>query len=470
MEEKRGYMYCSHCGAKNEEGARFCSDCGKQLKEIRTRSHKRKTLLLFGLLITLIVFFTIGFKISTILNEQESRELLQTTDSESSLQKSIEEKVDTKETLVKKEPVPIPIKEQEEEKEKTQIIKESQSRVFTIFTETSLGSGFLFEEKGTVITNAHVVAGYKEVILKNVNGQQATGKVIGISDLYDIALIQVNDYAGQTPLIVETGETDIGTEVIALGSPQGLENTASVGYLTGLDRSFSSDFQYENVYQIDAQISPGSSGGPLLDAKTGKVIGINSALLTDDKSIGFSIPMYTMLELVQNWSKSPMTATEVVNVFSFYDDYVYDPESSAKADSYYEDYKTSEENNDEYEFYFDESTLTQFILYFRNNYELALDYEDFYYIEDMLSYDSTAYNEMDDYISQISGKGMNFDFTSNEITDIFIESDHAVVSTFETFDFMDAAGNWFFYEREKDYVVIIEENGVYKITDIIIYD
>ncbi|WP_019415569.1 DUF2116 family Zn-ribbon domain-containing protein [Paenisporosarcina sp. TG20] len=463
-------MYCSHCGAKNEQEAKFCSDCGKQIKKTRAKSRKRKALLFTGLLLTLFVCFAIGFKISTILNDQEPKEITTITDSEVSLNKRNEEKVDTKETPLKKEPDPVPLTEKEQEKEKTQIIKESQSRVFTIFTETSLGSGFLFEEKGTVITNAHVVAGYKEVILKNINGQQTMGKVIGISDLYDIALIQVNDYAGQTPLIVETGETDIGTEVIALGSPQGLENTASIGYLTGLDRSFTSDFQYENVYQIDAQISPGSSGGPLLDAKTGKVIGINSALLTDDKSIGFSIPMYTMLELVQNWSNSPMTATEVVNVFSFYDDYVYDPDSSAKADSYYEDYKSSEENNDDFKFYFEESTLTQFVLYFRNNYELALDYEDFYYIEDMLLYDSTAYNEMDDYISQISGQGMIFDFTSNEITDVFIETNHAVVSTFETFDFMDAAGNFSSYEREKDYVVIMVENGAYKITDIIIYD
>jgi S1-C subfamily serine protease len=88
-----------------------------------------------------------------------------------------------------------------------------------------------------------------------------------------------------------------------------------------LDRSFESDFQYENVYQIDAQISPGSSGGPLLDALTGKVIGINSALLTADQSMGFSIPFYTVEELLREWSNSPMSPTEVANLFSTDDGY-----------------------------------------------------------------------------------------------------------------------------------------------------
>jgi len=463
-------MFCSHCGVKNEEEARFCKGCGKPLKEIRTKPHRRTFFLLTSILLTLLVFFGVGYKIISVLSDHKSSELLEVTDSDLSPKATDEktEKVTT--SKIPKKTEPVTIKEKEKEKEKTQIIKESQSRVYTILTENSLGSGFLFEEKGTVITNAHVVAGYNEVVLRNVNGQQTTGKVIGISDLYDIALIQVDDYAGQIPLTIETKETDIGSEVIALGSPRGLENSASIGYLTGLDREFSSDFQYENMYQIDAQISPGSSGGPLLDAKTGKVIGINSATLNVDQSIGFSIPMYTMLDLVQNWSSSPMSSSEVVNIFSFYNNYVYDPESSAKAETYYEDYETYEEQTEGNEVYYDENSLTEFVLYFRDNYELALDYEDFYFIEDMLLFESTAYNEMEDYIAEISGQGMVFDFTSNEITGISIEMDHAVVSTIETFDFMNAAGEWSIYERAKDYIVIIDEYGAFMITDIFIYD
>ena len=470
-------MFCMHCGTKNGEDAKFCSNCGLQVKQTRMSSKKKKTLLIVTIVISILALVGISFGILSALNEP-----IKIAQTEVVKQPLDPVKVETVETP-KVEETETPSKEEtqpvKEEKEKTQIIKESQSRVFTIFTETGLGSGFLFEEKGTVVTNAHVVAGYTEVVVRNVNGQQTTGQVIGISDEYDVALIQVDDYEGEVPLELEINETEIGSEVIALGSPQGLENSASIGYLTGLDRSFESDFQYENVYQVDAQISPGSSGGPLLDAKTGKVIGINSALLTADQSIGFSIPLYTMMDLLQGWSQSPMTSNEVASIFSFYDDYVYDPDASAKADSYYEEYVEEDEqvveedtdvSTEEDIYYFDDVGLSDFIVHFREYYEMALFYEDFYYIEDMLLVDSTAYNEMADYIAEITGKGMMFEFTSNEVTGIVIEEDYAVVSTYEMFDFMNAAGDQSVYERAKDYTVVIDEYGAYQITDIAIYD
>ncbi|WP_347549086.1 trypsin-like peptidase domain-containing protein [Pseudalkalibacillus hwajinpoensis] len=210
---------------------------------------------------------------------------------------------------------------------------------------------------------------------------------------------------------MEIKESEIGTEVIALGSPQGLENTASIGYLTGLDRSFVSEFQYENVYQIDAQVSPGSSGGPLLDAITGKVIGINSALLTKDESIAFSIPIYTMTKLLNSWSNSPMNANEVANTFDFYNEFAVDDEYE------YED------SFNAYGIPFDEASLSDFIITFRQEYEFALQSEDFRYIEDMLLYDSQAYYEMSEYIDEITGQGMVFNFTSNEVTNIDMQAD-----------------------------------------------
>ena len=81
--------------------------------------------------------------------------------------------------------------------------------------------------------------------------------------------------------------------MIALGSPQGFENSASIGYLTGVNRDIEFGFLYEHLYQIDAQIDQGSSGGPLIDAKTGKVIGINSLSFKENDVFGFSIPMKT---------------------------------------------------------------------------------------------------------------------------------------------------------------------------------
>jgi len=464
-------MNCRVCGNDNISSAKFCIHCGNQIIDMPDLTGKPKRRIPWfwiAIFTSLLAIGGIGFGIFTVLNQPE--------------------KVVKIETVAAKEQEPIVVEKDSEEpkqkqKEKTQIIKESQGRVYTILTETSLGSGFLFEQKGTVVTNAHVVAGYTEVVVRNKNGQQTSGQVIGISDIYDVALIQVDAYAGTKPLETETNVTVIGSEVIALGSPQGFENSASIGYLTGLDRSFESEFQYENVYQIDAQVSPGSSGGPLLDAITGKVIGINSALLTADQSIGFSIPFYTMEQLLRSWSASPMSPTEVANVFSFYDDYVNDSTESEETETYDEENEESEESLEpepeepieeepesveEESYYFDEESLTEFTLFFRDSYEDALLYEEFYFIEDMLLYDSEAYWDMSDYIDEITGSGMVFDFVSNEVTDIDIKTDHAVVSTFEVFDFMDAAGEWTTYERSKEYVIVIE-GEFYQITDIIIH-
>ena len=112
--------------------------------------------------------------------------------------------------------------------------------------------------------------------------------------------------------------------------------------------------------------------------------------------------------------------------------------------------------------------LSEFTLIFRDYYEIALLHEDFYFIEDMLLYDSEAYWDMSDYIDEITGLGMVFDFISNEVTDIVIESDRAVVSTVEVFDFMDVSGEWTTYERSKEYVIVIVD-GMYQVSDIIIH-
>ena len=158
-----------------------------------------------------------------------------------------------------------------------------------------------------------------------------------------VALIRVADYANVEPLSVERNESLIGTEVIALGSPQGFENSASVGYLTGINRTIDIDFSYENVYQVDAQIDHGSSGGPLLDAKTGKVIGINSLVYTTKNNFAFSIPMYSMVELLDSWATSPMNEQQVAEAFGFYDDYT-DDSASSEAGTNYEKFVEEQEN------------------------------------------------------------------------------------------------------------------------------
>jgi serine protease Do len=191
-----------------------------------------------------------------------------------------------------------------------EVIHETQKLVVKIELEDgSLGSGFLYNDKGDIVTNAHVVANAKEVKVNTTDSKEFTGEVIGISNDTDIAVVRVDGLKDVSPLKIARSRTaEIGDEVLALGSPLGFQNTVTTGIISGLDRDLNIDnFQYEDVYQISAPIAPGNSGGPLVDRKTGEVLGINSAA-SNQGTIGFSIPIIDVLPLIEGWSETPMTS------------------------------------------------------------------------------------------------------------------------------------------------------------------
>ncbi|MFD2706980.1 S1C family serine protease [Salibacterium lacus] len=121
------------------------------------------------------------------------------------------------------------------------------------------------------------------------------------------ALIRVSGLTDMEPLpVMEEEYLEVGEEVMAVGSPQGLENTVTTGIVSGVNRDFEIDpYTYDNVYQISAPIAGGSSGGPLVERSSGKVAGINSAGMTEG-DIGFSIPINDVLPMLKEWSASPM--------------------------------------------------------------------------------------------------------------------------------------------------------------------
>jgi hypothetical protein len=175
-------------------------------------------------------------------------------------------------------------------------------------SENITGSGFLYDTKGDIVTNAHVVEGGSSITVKMADTSTYKGKLIGKSEITDVALVRVDNLRGKSPMkISKNSKVDIGNEIIALGSPLGLQNTATTGIISGLNRNFNlKNYQYKNVYQISAPISPGNSGGPLLDKNTGDVIGINSAKV-DTESIGFSIPIAQVTPMIDNWAANPNT-------------------------------------------------------------------------------------------------------------------------------------------------------------------
>lgn len=189
----------------------------------------------------------------------------------------------------------------------SQVIDETQTRVVKIETKNgSIGSGFLYNDKGDIVTNAHVVAGVKEVTVITADSRQMEGTVIGISESTDIALVRVEELTEMEPMVISLDTPEIGDDVLAIGSPFGFENTVTTGIISGSNRNFEiPPYNFDNVYQITAQIAPGNSGGPLVSLTTGEVVGINSAVI-EQTSIGFSIPITNVIGLLQLWSETPM--------------------------------------------------------------------------------------------------------------------------------------------------------------------
>lgn len=203
---------------------------------------------------------------------------------------------------------------------------------------TITGSGFLYNEKGDIITNAHVVKEADIIYVRTANAHVYPASIVGIGKSEDIAVIRVPQLARQSVLTVEKESvTEIGDEVIALGSPHGFQNTVTLGIISGSDRNFTVDgFDYNNVYQISAQITHGNSGGPLINRNSGNVIGINS-VGTEDGTIGFSIPINDVMEQIEKWSEE--TSNNELE-FASMSDIInqYDPEQLKEDADYLIDY------------------------------------------------------------------------------------------------------------------------------------
>ena len=156
---------------------------------------------------------------------------------------------------------------------------------------SALGSGFIIDEKGIVVTNNHVIDGAEDIVVQ-VNGEKKfNAKVIGADPLSDIAVLQLDTKEKFIP--VKFGDSDkarIGDWVIAIGNPFGLGGTVTSGIISARNRSIGLS-RYEDYIQTDASINSGNSGGPLFDMN-GDVIGINTAILgrSGNVGIGFSIP------------------------------------------------------------------------------------------------------------------------------------------------------------------------------------
>ena len=170
------------------------------------------------------------------------------------------------------------------------------------------GTGFVVRKDGTIVTNAHVVAGAETAQVRfGDSGEQVDAEVLGTDTSTDLAVLRVDpgSVGPLRPLALANSErVRVGDAVLAIGHPFGLDRTATAGIVSGVGREIQAPdgFQIDEVIQTDAPINPGNSGGPLLDAR-GRVVGVNSQIATGgagggNVGIGFAVPSNTVREVL----------------------------------------------------------------------------------------------------------------------------------------------------------------------------
>ncbi|MBW1700064.1 MAG: DegQ family serine endoprotease [Deltaproteobacteria bacterium] len=158
------------------------------------------------------------------------------------------------------------------------------------FKQRSLGSGFVIDKAGYIVTNDHVVKDADKIQVIMQNGKEFNAKIVGRDFVTDLALLKIE--TAQDLPVLKLGDSDtlkVGEWVVAIGNPFGLDHTVTAGIISAKGRVIGSG-PYDNFIQTDASINPGNSGGPLIDT-AGEVIGINTAIIPSGQGIGFAIPI-----------------------------------------------------------------------------------------------------------------------------------------------------------------------------------
>ena len=162
-----------------------------------------------------------------------------------------------------------------------------------IIPETGVGSGVLYDSRGWILTNRHVVEGSDTLSVELNDGRVLRGTVYGIDTLTDLAIVKVEGTDLPVAQLGQSSALKVGQLVVAIGSPLGTySNSVTSGIVSAKGRTITTDgnTNLNNLIQTDAAINPGNSGGPLLDAAA-NVVGINTAIAADSNGIGFAIPI-----------------------------------------------------------------------------------------------------------------------------------------------------------------------------------
>lgn len=173
-----------------------------------------------------------------------------------------------------------------------------QPRRDNVMKQRALGSGFLVDPRGLVVTNAHVVDGADEVRVRLADDREFSAKVKGRDKMLDLAVLELVGAPKDLPAVSlgTSGTVRVGEYVVAIGNPFGLAHTVTMGIVSAKGRTIGAG-PYDDFIQTDASINPGNSGGPLFDLR-GQVVGINTAINPNGQGIGFAIPVDTLKQVL----------------------------------------------------------------------------------------------------------------------------------------------------------------------------
>ncbi len=175
------------------------------------------------------------------------------------------------------------------------------------YKTTALGSGFVIDKSGYIVTNNHVIEDADEIIIKFKNNKEFKAEIVGADPLTDLALLKIDPKGTDiTPIALgDINQSEIGDWVVAIGNPLGLGGTVTAGIISAKGRVLESG-PYDNFVQTDASINPGNSGGPLLNMN-GEVIGVNTAIIQSAQGLGFAVPVNMLKDILPKLKQGKVT-------------------------------------------------------------------------------------------------------------------------------------------------------------------
>jgi S1-C subfamily serine protease len=196
------------------------------------------------------------------------------------------------------------------------VVRDVSPSVVTVMRDGGLGTGFVIDRNGLILTNAHVVGDAPTVDIKLKNARVLEGQVVGKDTTVDVAVVRVKARDLPAVQLGDSDHLDVGQTAIAIGNPLGLEQTVTTGVVSAINRKLSPD-DVEGFIQTDATINPGNSGGPLLDS-SGRVIGINAAVLRGNNAegLGFAVPINVARDVARQLTLTGYVRRAVMGVAS----------------------------------------------------------------------------------------------------------------------------------------------------------